>query len=320
MTHHVVSFSGGLSSAMTAIKVREAHPDAELVFMDTGAEHPNTYRFIRDFSQQYDLPITCLRGVPDPKMGKGVNYEVVSLDDIGPDLVPWANMVAKYGHPYVGGAFCTDRMKKRPFEKYCDAKYGRGNYTRWIGIRADEPRRLTRKSGYSYLADICDFTKSDVREWWSNQPVSLELPEHLGNCVFCIKKNIGKLVKAIHDEPDMGKDFIDMLDTHDYKEDRIMYRGKQTLLALFKFDGEAEEPIVSDSQPECGEECGILSDEGDLSMQELPDGGLLVTSNNADFVITPFEGGVSLYSLSSGAKELISQFDNYDDALEEIRY
>ncbi len=34
-------------------------------------------------------------------------------------------------------------MKTEPHDKWCDDKFGKGNYTTWLGIRADEPQRLT---------------------------------------------------------------------------------------------------------------------------------------------------------------------------------
>ncbi len=46
---------------------------------------------------------------------------------------------------------CTDRLKTHPFTN-ADNHFGRGNYITWLGIRADEPRRLKPKSGVRYLA------------------------------------------------------------------------------------------------------------------------------------------------------------------------
>ena len=69
--------------------------------------------------------------------------------------------------------FCTDRMKLVPFTKYCSEKYGRGNYETWLGIRADEPKRLTPKKGIRYLAEISDFEKEDVLGFWSEMPFDL---------------------------------------------------------------------------------------------------------------------------------------------------
>ena len=159
--------------------------DVEYVFMDTGAEHPETYKFVRNIVKHWGINLTCLRAVVHPKRGVGITYKRVSIDDLCADLQPWWDVLAKYGTPYnPGGAFCTRAMKLDPFYKYCDESFGKGNYTTWLGIRCDEPKRLTPKQGVEYLATISDFDKQDVLEWWSGQDFDLQIPEWLGNCVF----------------------------------------------------------------------------------------------------------------------------------------
>ena len=37
---NVISFSGGRTSAFMTLEVLKIHPEAEVIFMDTGAEHP----------------------------------------------------------------------------------------------------------------------------------------------------------------------------------------------------------------------------------------------------------------------------------------
>lgn len=66
MNHQTISFSGGRTSAYMVLKVLDLHPDAEVIYCDTGAEHPGTYRFMREFSEEYGIDITCLRAVPPP--------------------------------------------------------------------------------------------------------------------------------------------------------------------------------------------------------------------------------------------------------------
>lgn len=235
---NVISFSGGRTSAFMTLEVLKIHPNAEVIFMDTGAEHPKTYEFIRNFSRFFGIKITCLRVVPNSKMRKASTYEQLTVDEIGPDLIPWKRMLNKYGHPYVGGAFCTDRMKTVPFTKYCDAWYGKGNYDRWLGIRIDEPNRLgNRGDGFHYLADISDFEKQDIIEWWSQQPFDLGIQEHLGNCVFCIKKSLQKVALAAKDEPELAAEFWQMIQDEDKKEDKMMYRSNRSfgeVIALFE--------------------------------------------------------------------------------------
>lgn len=219
------------------LEVLKIHPDAEVIFMDTGAEHPKTYEFIRNFSRNFDVDITCLRVIPNSEMRKASTYEKLSVEQIGPDLEPWRRMLRKYGHPYVGGAFCTDRMKTVPFTKYCNERYGKGNYERWLGIREDEPNRLgNRGPGFHYLADISDFDKQDVIDWWSAQDFDLGIQEHLGNCVFCIKKSLQKVALATKDEPELAAEFWQMIQDEDKKYDKVMYRSGNSLgevIALF---------------------------------------------------------------------------------------
>lgn len=226
----VVSFSGGRTSAFMTLEVLKIHPSAEVIFMDTGAEHPKTYEFIRNFAKHFGVNITCLRVIPNRQMRKASGYEQLGIWEIGPDLEPWRRMLRKYGNPYVGGAFCTDRMKTVPFTKYCDEKYGKGNYERWLGIRIDEPNRLgNRGPGFHYLADISEFEKQDVLEWWEEQPFDLGIREHLGNCVFCIKKSLPKVALAMKDEPELANDFYSMLyeSMWEYKRTKKFYPEKR---------------------------------------------------------------------------------------------
>lgn len=240
---NVVSLSGGRTSAYLAHLMKERDPETEFIFMDTGAEHPKTYEFIRNIVKQWKIKLTCLRVIPNPEMNKPSTYEILSTDQIAPDLEPWKRMLSKYGHPYVGGAFCTDRMKTVPFIKYCDEHFGRGNYTTWLGMRVDEPKRTAPKPGIRYLAEISDFEKQDVIEWWQAQPFDLEIQEHLGNCVFCIKKSLQKVALATKDEPELASKFIHTLQAFDIKTGKVMYRSNNSLeqvIALFSGIGRDE--------------------------------------------------------------------------------
>jgi len=224
--------------------------NVDIVYMDTGFEHPSTYNFIRNCSKWLKSPITYLRGDFSYPIGAGVGYSVADANDIGCDGKPFSEMMSKYGIPYTGGMFCTDRMKLKPFKKYCDDKYGKGNYKTWLGIRADEPRRLTAKKGIRYLAEISDFEKQDVLEFWKGMPFDLDILEHLGNCVFCPKKSNLKLAAAQRDEPELYIKWLDMLYSDSVRVDdktghwSKMYRGNQSLESLIAaFDGSTGDEI-----------------------------------------------------------------------------
>lgn len=165
-------------------------------------------------------------------------------------------------------------MKTTPYYKYCNEKYGKGNYTSWLGIRLDEPRRLKPKEGYRYLAEISPMSKEQIIGWWSDMPFDLEIDEWLGNCVFCIKKGINKVAVAIKQESELAKEFNEML-SHANNENRnhgeSMYRGKLSFdgVAEFFADSSAETVIAGmrnrrGCAVEQGESCEVFGCQGDL--------------------------------------------------------
>ena len=276
---HVVSFSGGRSSAYLVNLMKNLYPDTDFIFMDTGAEHPKTYEFVKNVVKYWGIKLTCLRVVVNPELGQANSYREITLDELKPDLRPFRDVCYKYGTPYIHGAFCTRTMKFEPFTRYCNEHYGKNNYQTWLGIRADEPRRLKLKDGYSYLADISDFDKKDVIDWWETQPFDLDLPEHLGNCVFCIKKGINKIALAARDEPKMAENFINLINDPNIRvverrqqKNKIMYRGNNSLIAIMAMyqDHSREEILAtikgnkSYDSGSCSESCEVFSCQLDL--------------------------------------------------------
>lgn len=235
----VISFSGGRTSAYL-LNLFKNDPEAHFVFMDTGAEHPATYQFIKDIVKHWKIDLVCLRTVVNPVMNIGCTYKIISLDELKQDLEPWKAMLKKYGSPYYDSPFCTARMKTEPFEKYCNDKFGKGGFERWIGIRFDEPKRLpieilkslqlpvhtkasNQKKGFRYLAEISEFEKDDVLHWWKKQPFDLAITEHLGNCVFCIKKTINKVALAGKDEPEQLVKWVQVTEGPDVRSEGRKY-------------------------------------------------------------------------------------------------
>ena len=289
----VVSFSGGRTSAYLCHLMKEKHgDDVDFVYCDTGAEHPETYEFLRKCNDHFDLNLTCIRVDINPELGKGNSFKVIDIDDCKQDLQPFKEMMNKYGTPYIHGAFCTDRMKTDPYKKYCDDKYGNDNYTTWLGMRIDEQRRLKhleskqinfidledpkKKINIRYLAEVSDFEKQDVLDWWSEMPFDLGIPEPLGNCVFCIKKGINKLAYATKAEPEMAVEFIKIIEDESVREPkrnfdkRIMYRGNHSLRSIMLAYElheihEIEKTIQSMKSLDagaCSESCEAFSNDG----------------------------------------------------------
>jgi len=188
-------------------------------------------------------------------------------------------------------------MKQEPHDKYCDATFGRGNYTTWLGIRMDEPARLTHFSAIEdmftetaqqvrpirYLAEISEYGKPQILSWWKKQPFDLQLEEHKGNCVFCIKKGEVKLWHAAAEEPEMAEEFRQVLmsptvrikPTDKYGQG-ILYRGQMGMGEIIRMsrvlgDEQSlknmlqtirEEAMFAETDPTlCSESCEIFTDQ-----------------------------------------------------------
>ena len=279
---NVVSFSGGRTSAylvylMEQMKVDKGM-DVKYIFMDTGAEHPETYKFIKNVVDNFNIDLICLRTVVNPQMGKGCTYKVVDINECTNDLKPFKDVIKKYGVPKNHMPHCTLHMKTSPFKKYCKDNFGKGNYTTWLGIRADEPRRIKKDVvGINYMASISDFTSDDVLDWWGEQDFDLGFDINsgwLGNCVFCHKKSNAKLALACIDEPDLLNEFNNMVNSKEarqlgYTPKNQLYRQGKTIheiIATFSlFD---RDEIVNnlrhskrfDNSP-CSESCEVFNPE-----------------------------------------------------------
>ena len=74
---NVVSFSGGRTSAFMVYLIEQMRKSGELngtfeyIFMDTGAEHPETYEFIRRCVDYFGIELTCLQGDFEQPVGVG---------------------------------------------------------------------------------------------------------------------------------------------------------------------------------------------------------------------------------------------------------
>jgi 3'-phosphoadenosine 5'-phosphosulfate sulfotransferase (PAPS reductase)/FAD synthetase len=68
LTHHVIQFSGGIGSALTAVRVAETHgtENMTLLIADTRAEDPDLWRFSDDVARLLGLELTVVGDGRDP--------------------------------------------------------------------------------------------------------------------------------------------------------------------------------------------------------------------------------------------------------------
>lgn len=219
-----VSVSGGRTSAYMARWI-QTHPDevaaylgADRVdvvytFANTGMEHEDTLRFVRDLGENFGLDIHWIEtqvqhGARASSEPVETTYEKAWRNDqwMNPRH-PFHAVIIKYGIPCGTRKHCTREMKYVPMTKFARRHHGTRDIVTAIGIRADESRRARydgSAEGYCLVYPLCHWEpvdKDDVLEFWRDYAWDLTIPEHLGNCVMCYKKSFKKLALVDRDMP-----------------------------------------------------------------------------------------------------------------------
>lgn len=223
----IVSFSGGKTSAYMAYLVKKSDPKSKFVFMNTGTEHAETYKFIRQCDAAFGLNVIWIETVVQHGQRKSSQYAQVTPETATYGTALFQEVVKKYGLMGPGFLHCTRELKINPFKAWRKAN-AKGE-TIAIGIRADEMDRVDpsyKKLNYCYPLLDLGVTKREVEAFWAAQDFTLNLPEHLGNCVGCWKKSAKKLQKVVQDQPQALRDLLEVeaLDTS-----RRMFRGRRTV-------------------------------------------------------------------------------------------
>jgi 3'-phosphoadenosine 5'-phosphosulfate sulfotransferase (PAPS reductase)/FAD synthetase len=131
----IASVSGGKDSTAMCLHLRELGIDYEPVFMDTGWENAETYRYLREELPGYIGPIRWLRAeVPlAPDLEALARVFEARLGHTSP-MVRW--ILKKGMFPSGMRRFCTVELKVRPMADYLDSLDAEA--VNAVGIRAEE--------------------------------------------------------------------------------------------------------------------------------------------------------------------------------------
>lgn len=129
---HIIPLSGGKDSTALAVYMIQNHGGLplEFVFTDTGAELPETYRYLKRFEAIFGVEINRLTALDLPELrvrskgGRRSPFDVL-LNEVYSGFLP--NPQARW---------CTRMLKIKPFEHFVG---GEDAYS-YIGIRDDENR------------------------------------------------------------------------------------------------------------------------------------------------------------------------------------
>lgn len=197
-----ISFSGGRTSAYMLWRVLQSNhglPDEVAVcFANTGKEEEATLRFVRDCSEQWNVPITWLEyQVDDP------GYRVADFESASRDGEPFAALIAKKNYlPNPVARFCTADLKVNIINKFLNNK----DVETMVGVRADEERRVAKLRSRGLRVPLVDagVTQAQVQAFWNSQPFNLGLQfangvTALGNCDLCFLKGRAQIQSLIVD-------------------------------------------------------------------------------------------------------------------------
>lgn len=208
----VISVSGGRTSAYMLRLIIDAHggtlpPDVVPIFANTGREMPATLDFVQRLSIEWSVPITWL----EFRARRADGYAVVSHNSASRDGEPLEALFAtQRSLPNPVQRSCTTEAKIRTIKRYVMAELGWKHWSNVIGIRADEPKRIENKKKpsrdrWTVLMPLVDarVNKSNVMDWWSNQPFDLELAGPWeGNCDGCFLKSRASIMRMQRDHPE----------------------------------------------------------------------------------------------------------------------
>lgn len=280
-----ISFSGGRTSAyMTKMLLDRCADEYEFLvtFANTGQEHPKTLEFIHNCDRYFGFNTVWIEAAINPEMGKGTRWKIVDYETAARPLdsgTPFENAIRKYGIPNTTRPYCTRELKLRPMDRY-SASVGFKDAVTAVGIRADESRRVSQEQATRNLVypllEWWPTTKEEILDWWREQPFDLEIPDRMGNCVWCYKKTDKKHFQNMHESPEfydfperMGRDF-GHVKAELAKEDKLVffrqYRDTKTTRYQAEFidpDLIARIPVRPEENAGCAESCEVYPMEGD---------------------------------------------------------
>jgi len=189
--------------------------EAIVCFANTGKEDEATLRFVQACSDNWNVEIIWLEYefVDNEHSVKLVNYETASKNG-----EPFDALIKRFNPTLPNGRsrYCSDYLKTRTLHKYLKS-IGWQEWDSFIGIRADEPRRVSKFRANPHpkgkYETVClplvqgGITSKIVGDFWKNQNFDLDLPNingktlH-GNCDLCMLKPKAQILSLITEKPE----------------------------------------------------------------------------------------------------------------------
>jgi len=205
---NIVNFSGGRSSAYMINFLDRKNNDFIFIFCNTSKETPETYEFIKECNNYFNLNLIVLEYKPK-------SFKITTIDkcykkgEVFEELIKYKKFI-----PNVVTRFCTIDMKILTTKRYLKS-IGVKNYINYLGIRADEPQRYSKiiqRNTVNVYNDMPLFynnvTKKEVENYWLNMPFDLKHNSLFGNCDLCFLKGKNKIIQILKNKPQYAEWWI----------------------------------------------------------------------------------------------------------------
>lgn len=199
----LISFSGGRTSAFMTKYILDNWSNMYniiVVFANTGKEFEQTLEFVNNCDVIWNFNTIWLEAVTDNRYGYGVRAKVVNYNSASRNGEPFENMIKKHGLPNVKMPFCSRELKNYCIKSYAKS-IGFNKYKIAIGIRSDEIDRINKDPKFIYPLVNLGSTKESINKFWSQNNFTLNLKGYEGNCDFCFKKSLRKLLTLVIEYP-----------------------------------------------------------------------------------------------------------------------
>ena len=204
------SFSGGETSAYMTRRLltdwRERYDEVVVAFANTGEENEQTLEFVRDCDDHFDFGTVWVESVVHQGERKGSTHRVVTFETASRQGEPYVDAIRKFGIPNKKFPHCTRELKLRPLTSYIKSLgWIPGTYDTAVGLRSDEPKRRSATAAQARivypLLDWEPTTKPQINTYWRERNFRLRLKGYQGNCRWCWKKSMRKLMTLMDDDP-----------------------------------------------------------------------------------------------------------------------
>lgn len=216
---HIVSFSGGKDSTAMLLRMLEENMQVdEIIYCDTYKEFPQMYKHIEKIKkyikEKYNKEITTLKAEKDFDYYM-FEHEKTRGKNKGKRGYGWSTMLCMW---------CTSNLKTNVINKYLKAK--NEEYTEYIGIACDEPKRIKDKC---YPLIDWGMTEKDCLHYCYERGFDWEgLYEHFDrvSCWCCPLKNLKELKTLYTHYPELWEELKEM-DKKSYNQFRKDYSVKE---------------------------------------------------------------------------------------------